>query len=801
MTDGLRKYKKILLGIAAVLDMLLILFCIAGVCGKKEVYDWTEQEMSVYEGSMDDSGRYYIDETDGAGEGVCLAMNLPDLKSGVYEVFLEFQSENFNGSNVTVEGSDYRRLYSNGATLLSSDWEKDVSYRFRLKGKPSDAQVFIRYSGAGALEITGFRVVHTHQEYGMFLFFVLLFSLIAVCVLCVFAGKEKIRPDREKRRILFGLSVIFFLSCTNLMIDYMHVGDDVYFHLNRIEGIAREWMAGHFPARMHSYCLYGLGYPSSIMYPDVLLWPIALLRVIGFDLTFCYKAVIVLQNLLTVLLSYFSFRGIFRDKKAALWGCAVYTLSLYRLYNIYGRAAVGEFTAMTFLPLICCGLTRVFSPDEETVRDKKTVLILAFGYTGVLYSHVLSMELAAAFTVILCILFWKRFFRKSTFLTFVKAALLSVALSLWFLVPFLDYSLHADMQVFGRWNPIQILGLYPLQLFWVFPWSGYNPHVYATGMQDIRAYGIGMGLLAVFLYYLYLRITSAVTVRTGSAGAAFGNAAVYADLEKEDTDYRKTGTAAVIGFLAMLMSLSLFPWDRISGLSQAVRMAVSSIQFPYRFLVIATIALTYLGCGMFVMLKRKGDGKKGNLFAAAVLAMTLFSGIFYLNDEIQYLYWSGLRDVAGMGFGMIEAGEYLPKGADELRYTVVETGSGVRIEDYDKINSHVEFACENSTDQESYVDCNLLCYPGYHAWNQESGKKLPVTKGKNSVLRIQIPAGYEGVVEVDFTGESYWKAADVLSAVLWAAVFGYFVYGMIRNKRKSVNSELQEREENGADGK
>lgn len=763
----------------AVSELALIVFCIAGLLGEKEVYAWSGQDMTVYGGFYDGAGSYRIGEGDAAAGDVCLSMNLPEIPAGVYEVFLEYDAQSEQVSEVTSESLGYRMLLQNAVSLRPSGMQKETSYRFLLKKAADDIKISIIYTGTGNLVITNFRAVHTRQEYSMLLFWVLLLSLLADIAVVLFGAGTKKKIKTGQKQVLFGLLIVLILASGNLMTDFTHLGDDAYFHLNRIEGIAREWMAGHFPARLESYCLYGMGYPTSIMYPDLWLWPAAVLRLIGFDLAFCYKAYIVFVNLLTVGIAYYSFRGIFGSRQAGLFGSAVYTLSLYRLYNIYTRGAVGEFTAMAFLPLICWGLTRVFSSDEKIAGERKTVLLLAFGYMGVLYCHVLSMELAAVFTVIVCLICWKRFFRKAVLLAFGKAALLAAGLSAWYLIPFLDYSIRMKMKVFETGNPIQILGLYPLQLFWIFPWRGDSPYMYATGMQAVRAYGIGLGLLIVFLYFAY-RLLSGMGIRPA---AGTGSGVIN---WKNDGDYPKIKAAALVGFFAMLMSMTLFPWDKISGLCAAARKMVYSIQFPYRFLVIVTIALSYLGCGLFVLLKREGNGKKGNLFAAAVVAGTLLSGIFYLNDEMATLPRSDFREAASMGSGAIGNGEYLPDNTDvaALPYTSVSAGDGVVIGQYQKENSHVEFSCRNESGAESYVDCNLLYYIGYHAKDRESGEALPIARGENNVLRVRIPAGYQGNVAVDFTGEAYWKAADWISGVLWLAVIASFYYTAYRRQRK-----------------
>lgn len=766
-------------------QLFLVLLCIRGMNGEKESYLAGEGNLQRCGGNSEADGSWRVEESTMPSESVFLSMELPDLKRGVYEVQIAYDTDSEQLSRVSSEKAGYRKLYGNTVSLRPSHIQKEVSYRFMLLEAAGDLKAEIFYTGEGTLTVTDFRVVHTREEYGMALCAVLFFSLLTDVWFYFFVWHREKRPGREERRVLFLLAVIFGLSCTNLLTDYFPLGDDVYFHLNRIEGIAREWEMGHFPARMESYCMYGMGYPMSIMYPEVFLWPAVLLRGIGFDLSFCLKAEIAFINLLTTLLSYESFRHIFKSRRIGLFGSAIYTLSVYRLYNVYDRMALGEFIAMTFLPLICWGLTRVFSEKEEVAGDKKTVFLLAFGYMGVLYSHVLSLEFVTAFTVILCLLLGKRFFRKSTFFAFVKAAFLAIGLSLWYLIPFLDYSLHAGLNVFATGNPIQILGLYPAQLFWFFPWRGWSSYMYVSGMQYVRAYGMGAALCAVFFSFLYFWIK-------GTGGRRL----------QDFPEYPRIRAAALMGILAMFMSLNLFPWDALSEISEGFKRAIYSIQFPYRFLVMVTISLSFLGCGLYALLRREEKGKKSQCFAVSILLLTVFGSSFYLNHEIQGCSWSDFREAAAMGSGMIGNGEYLPADTDTslLPYTRATAGEGTLLEEYEKRGAHVEFGCENRGSAAGYVECNLLYYPGYRAEDKDSGQEMKVIPGENNVLRVEIPPGYEGRVTVDFAGKGSWKIGNAVSAVLWLGILIFFGKIYYERKRTLTDGKSAGEERTGKDG-
>ena len=98
--------------------------------------------------------------------------------------------------------------------------------------------------------------------------------------------------------------------------------------------------------------LYGHGYANSLFYCDTFLVIPAILRLIGFPMSVSYGGYICLVNLTTAVIAYICFCGIFRNRVTGMFGSMLYTLAPYRVYNIYNRSAVGEYTAMIFLPLL-----------------------------------------------------------------------------------------------------------------------------------------------------------------------------------------------------------------------------------------------------------------------------------------------------------------------------------------------------------------------------------------------------------------------------------------------------------------
>ena len=101
---------------------------------------------------------------------------------------------------------------------------------------------------------------------------------------------------------------------------------------------------------------------ATLFYGDLLLYIPALLRLLGVTINDAYNAYILLVNVLTAVVSFRCFDAMVKDRDIALLMTAAYVTSVYRLMDIYVRAAVGEYSAMIFLPMIAYAMYRLYRP-------------------------------------------------------------------------------------------------------------------------------------------------------------------------------------------------------------------------------------------------------------------------------------------------------------------------------------------------------------------------------------------------------------------------------------------------------
>ena len=108
-------------------------------------------------------------------------------------------------------------------------------------------------------------------------------------------------------------------------------GHDLNFHLMRIEGLKDGLLSGAFPVKIQPTWCNNNGYAVGIFYGDLFLYIPAMFRILGVPSNTAYKLYLFLINILTVIISYISFKKLSKDKLIGVLGCALYTLSLIHI--------------------------------------------------------------------------------------------------------------------------------------------------------------------------------------------------------------------------------------------------------------------------------------------------------------------------------------------------------------------------------------------------------------------------------------------------------------------------------------
>ena len=81
------------------------------------------------------------------------------------------------------------------------------------------------------------------------------------------------------------------------------------------------------------------------------------------------KLYLIFINILTASVSLWAFSRLFSSRKIGVLLTITYVLAPYRLSYGYVHSAVGEFSAITFLPLIAYGIVKIYTENPDDWKN------------------------------------------------------------------------------------------------------------------------------------------------------------------------------------------------------------------------------------------------------------------------------------------------------------------------------------------------------------------------------------------------------------------------------------------------
>lgn len=739
MKKGLGFYKthfKELIIAQVALCLLAIIFIT--VVSKRE-YEISFGQKDLLAGHISEAGSAVFDEKEGA-YGLLLDTTTEEIKKGWYKVRMEYNTgyddngfivqalnEGALNSDIGVENRTIRLRASRDSQEVHAWLKKDSALR-----------IAVHYCGGGDLQINRImlRQIPNYTPAAAVALFLLLLNIELYET--VHLSKEEIK---RRRYVRLGIAGIVLLSSIPLMNQYNIHGHDYEHHLYSIEGIAEGLLSGQFPVRIMPNWWNEFGDGAPMFYADAMMYIPALLLVLGYSMQTAYKFYIVFINLLTAWIAYKCFLKISRDSRIALFGAFLYTLNLYRLIDIYIRCSVGEYTALTFLPLILLGIYMI---------EEKGWVYLALGVTGCIQSHMLVCVMSAFLFIVFCIMHIRWVFKKRVFLNFCKAGIFSLLWNLWFIVPFLNmYGSNAyKIHVYKAFRSTEEMGVPVSSLFYLW-FRTIHDKIYVMGLPLL----IGLVIAAVVF-------------------VVFGKQ-IFAKGENRKIG-KLLGTSIILAAVALLLSMEFIPYNRISRIHEVLDRLVSMLEFPFRFMGLAAL-LSVASIVSACMLWKSGFGTDGaqrfrraGYITAGVLILLTAAGalISYWNLLTNGVMLEQHREYYVMEYKMT-ANKWLPLEADdnETDQKLLTSSEDIDVLDYDKEYTNINMFCANESAVEGYVDVPLFYYPCYRAKDEETGEELSLTYGENARIRIMLPAGYQGRIMLKVSERKLWRITELISVL------------------------------------
>lgn len=692
------------------------------------------------------------------------------LSPGVYQIRIWGRPAEGERIYVMMEcdGAFHNSLRNNGVWVLPAD--EYAEFDVYVTDKVPSAYVRCSFYGTDADSIVKVEVWRTNKGNRMLLFIV----MVCFCVLdFLILFRKHILEGKvtgKQQAVFWTLTAGVLLAYFPYLTDYFFIGADTIFHLGRISFLADALKQGFmYPVRVEGTWMYGHGYAAPLFYGDLFLLIPAFLQMLGFSIMNAYKLFLFLVLAATAAISYHCFRKCVRDEYAALAGSMVYLLIPYHIYNLYNRGAVGEYLAMAFMPLVCCGMYLLYTGDAASKEYKKYKWYLIWGMSAILQSHLITTEMTAVLMAVICAVFWKKTFRKQTFCQLLEAVGAVLAINAWFWLPML-YMLNADtyhLQEIISENG-QNRGVLFAGFFQMLPEKGSAQ----TGMWHCEPVQIGAGGI------MSLLICAAWQYRRRKRGSG-----------REHGD-RMCLLLAVFCAVLLVMSTRYLPWDAVMKLP-VIGGIVASLQFPSRWMSPATV-IAAMFTAFFIVQVRKNAGMLIKTAAIFSLAVTLASSVYHVNSIVFEFGPTWLHNAENMGTVGVVCGEYLLEGVSDLDYYNHKPVSdeGLRWTEYDRAGTNVTVTLENTTEELLYIEIPLTGYKGYALEASAESDDMPFIsedRGAHGDLRMAVPAGYQGTVQIFYEGFAVFRAAEALSLTGMAVMLAFYLYGRFCRYRMGKN--------------
>lgn len=536
------------------------------------------------------------------------------------------------------------------------------------------------------------------------------------------------RKDNRFFAVVFVITII--TACLPLFSGNCINGDDIAYHLLRIEALKEGIKEGLPFLRVNVLYFGGEGYASSMFYPDLLLYIPALLRVMGVGINAAYHIFIGVCIILGFFSAFCSVKSITDSRYAALVSAVIFTLYQYHMDDIYERSAVGEFTAMIFVPLVIAGLYDMVS------NSMKKPYILGIGMAGVLLCHTITTVFCAVLCFIFVIAAIKKIIREPVILLrLVITAAAVLLLTSFYWIPVLEQTCSAVLSYKNVYFDVD----YEKILF-----------------RDIfRNACPGMGT-AIFILLMPRLLIKEKNEKTG-----------FADL------------CLITGILFTLCTTGLFPWARLSGI-------LSFIQFPWRLFIMSG-SLLAVAEGIYINEAFSKDRysetvRKTVLIAVSGIMIVSAVGNINRNEQGYYSYSDDYFSYAPYTETVI-GGEWLPETASDRDRLTNDAGIAY-LDNGESIDVRRTKNMIDISDIPSgvkYIDVPFIYYKGYAA-KDESGERLK-TDGNGSDGRVRVYTGGSENIHVYYEGTALQHISDTVSIL---SLLGIIITAILVRRKKTI---------------
>ncbi|HAQ9526443.1 TPA: hypothetical protein IYE19_002070 [Enterococcus faecium] len=358
---------------------------------------------------------------------------------------------------------------------------------------------------------------------------------------------------------------------------------DTAFHINRALSLESIFSS---PINFETFRSYGMQVNN--FYPWLTLYPLFLL--IKFtNLAIGYNLFLYIVTLITLFICHYVMYEITKKHVTSSFFAIIYTTSSFRSVEIFLRGAMGELLAMSILPLILLGFIKLYDSKKESW------VMLAISMTLLIYTHVLSVAMTMVMIIIALII---QFYRKKKIEIFliiklIKAAIVTLLLSLAFIGPMIEQTLYQDLN-----RPyVDILQKRAIYLGKEFLIGSID--------SELLSFGIGLTLLICLIILTF--------------------------------NFKKLGILSkityIMGIISILLCTKKFPWFALQNTP------LNIIQAPWRFMIFSTLFISF-SVSLFIspQLEKFSYTRRRNFILLLILAISIlnYSSVVNMVKEMNF---------------------------------------------------------------------------------------------------------------------------------------------------------------------
>lgn len=561
---------------------------------------------------------------------------------------------------------------------------------------------------------------------------------------------DNIAANRKNHFWLFFILLVFLSLTMMYLYQPLCPGQDFFFHYRRLQALMDGMKISPLLIYLDYNAIDGYGYFTKAFYPDFVLIPFALIGNLT-NLGFAYQFMVFTMTVLCGVFTYITVNRIYKKPFAAAIAALLYTFCVYRLLDLYHRAALGETLTFTFIPIVFLGLYHIIKGDY------KKWYILAIGFSLMIFTHLISSVLMFFTLLIFLLIYYKPLIKEpKRILYLLVAGITTLAITAYYLFPMLEQAITATFYYESRELMAKTQDS-ALPFHWII-WGMFTGIV-----TPAQAFIPGVGFL----------LTGTVALRLF----------VY----RKSSALRSVDIGVIIGLVYIVASSPLFPWSVFPfNKLNFIQMAWRLFEFTSFFFAVAG--------GYYLSLILKSNGRK--LVTAFTVVILLV--LIMINDAKSYeMYRCGrpITQVAAFNNDYHLGGlEYIPSAVPSIEYlhqrgdSIGTLYEGTSITNFRRIKGVTSFDI-NATGNigSETLELPLIYYKGYVV-KQDNEEIPPVGESKNGLVEILIDK--PGHITVYYGGTPIQKISYFITL---AGILAICIYILLqrRNPTQGINTDNQ----------